>query len=359
LRRRHFAAFAPHCPRCAADGAGRHRLVLADIRAEHDGDIRAGILHCPRAACRHEYPIIDGIPLILPGLRALLAERGIEVMLRDDLDETLESLLGDAIGPASWFDTLRQTLSTYAWDGWADLDPAEAPEQDVRPGAARRCLARLLDLAGPGEAARVLDLGCGAGRTAFDLAAAAPAALVLGIDLNLALLRLAQGALGGSIAYPRRRIGLVYDRRRFAVDLPDAGRVDFWACDALALPFAPGIADLAAALNLLDCVAEPRRLLAGMAEALAPGGRLLLATPYDWSTRATPVETWIGGHSQRAGHQGAAEPFLRALLTEGAHPQSVPGLALLAEEAGFPWQTRLHDRATVSYRSHLLALRRG
>lgn len=358
MRRRHFAAFRPHCPRCAADGAGRHPLVLADIRDERDGDIRAGILHCPRPECRLEYPVIDGIPLILPDLRALLAERGIELMLRSDLDEALESLLGDAIGPASWFDTLRQTLSTYAWDGWADLDPAEAPAPEVRPGAVRRCLARLLDLAGPGGAtARVLDLGCGAGRTAFDLAAAAPDALVLGIDLNLALLRLAQSALGGGIAYPRRRIGLVYDRRRFAVSLQGAERVDFWACDALALPFAPGVADLVAALNLLDCVAEPPRLLAEMAQALAPGGRMLLATPYDWSSRATPVETWIGGHSQRAGHRGAAEPFLHSLLTEGAHPRSVPGLALLAEEASFAWQTRLHDRAAVAYRSHLLALR--
>ena len=357
MRRRHFAAFAPHCPHCAGADAGRHALVLADIRAEQDEDVLAGILHCP--SCQFEYPIIDGIPLILPGLRTLLAERGIELMLREDLDPVLESLLGDAIGPGSWFEALRQTLSTYAWDGWADLDPAEAAADDPVPGAVRRCLARLLDLAGPGAARLVLDLGCGAGRTAFDLAAHAPDALVLGLDMNLALLRLAQGALRGTVSYPRRRIGLVHDRRRFAVDLPGAERVDFWACDAAALPFAPGLADLVAALNLLDCVAEPARLLAGMAAALAQGGRLLLATPYDWSTRATPVETWIGGHSQRGPQRGAAEPFLHALLTEGAHPQSVPGLAVQGEDAAFPWHTRLHERAAVRYRSHLLALRRS
>ena len=360
MRRRHFAAFQPHCPRCAADGAGRHPLVLADIRAERDGDILAGILHCPRPDCRHEYPIIDGIPLILPGLRTLLAERGVELMVRDDLDPVLESLLGDAIGPGSWFDTLRQTLSTYAWDGWADCDPAEPPASDAPPGAARRCLARLLALAGPVTGARrVLDLGCAAGRSSFDLAAAAPDALVLGLDMNLALLRLAQGAARRrEISYPRRRIGVVHDRRRFAVDPPGAERVDFWACDATALPFAPGIADVVLALNLLDCVAEPARLLAAMAAALADGGRLLLATPYDWNTRATPMETWIGGHSQRGPDGGAGEPFLRTLLTEGAHPHAVPGLGLLGEDTAFPWHTRLHDRAAVRYATHLLALRR-
>ena len=298
--------------------------------------------------------------MIVPEVRKLLTERGIELLLRNDLDPVLESLLGDAMGPDGWFDAMRQTISSFAWDGWAGLDPDEAPVEDGPvPGAVCRCLDRLLMMAGPVDVvARALDVGCGAGRSAFTLAERHSRALVLGIDMNLGLLRLAHGAAYGTVSYPRRRIGLVYERRRFAVSLPGAERVDFWACDALALPFAGATADLVAALNVLDCVAEPRRLLAGLAEVLRSDGRLLLATPYDWSTRATPVETWIGGHSQRAAHRGGAEPFLRALLTQGEHPQSVAGLRLLDETAAWPWQTRLHDRSTVSYRSHLLALAR-
>jgi SAM-dependent methyltransferase len=376
VRRGHFAAFAPHCPHCAGVGAGRHVLVLAEVRAERADEVISGILHCPNPSCQHEYPIIDGIPVIVPELRTLLAERGIELLLRDDIDPLLESLLGDAMGPGGWFDVMRQTASSYAWDGWADLDPDEPPAGDGPtgdgptrggptgggpvPGAVRRCLARLLDMAGPiDRVERALDIGCGAGRTAFTLAERHPRALVLGIDMNLGLLRLAHDAAHGTVSYPRRRIGLVYDRRCFAVSLIGVERVDFWACDALALPFAAASADLVAALNVLDCVAEPRRLLAGLAEVLRSDGRLLLATPYDWSTRATPVETWIGGHSQRAAHRGAAEPFLRALLSAGEHPQSVPGLRLLDEMQSWPWHTRLHDRSTVSYRSHLLALARS
>ncbi len=377
MRRGHFAAFAPHCPHCAREGAGRHVLVLAEIRAERADEVIAGILHCPNPRCQLEYPIIDGIPVIVADLRPLLAERGLELLLRDDVDPVLESMLGDAMGPGGWFDVLRQTMSSYAWDGWADLDPREAPgeaanedrgaasaeDQDEvtgpTPGAARRCLDRLLDMAGPiDDVTRALDVGCAAGRSSFTLAERHSSALVLGIDLNLALLRLAQGALHGSVSYPRRRIGVVYDRRRFAVSPVGAERVDFWACDATALPFAAATTDMVAALNVLDCVAEPRRLLASLADVLRQDGRLLLATPYDWSTRATPMETWIGGHSQRAAHRGAAEPFLRALVTAGEHPQSVAGLRVLAETAAWPWQSRLHDRSTVSYRSHLLALAR-
>jgi SAM-dependent methyltransferase/uncharacterized protein YbaR (Trm112 family) len=359
VRRRHFAAFAPHCPNCVAGTANRHALELTYVGAENDDDVLAGILLCSNPACRHEYPIIDGIPIIVPTLGPLLAERGIELLLRDNLDPALESLIGDAIGPGTWFDALRQTVSTYAWDGWADLDPEEAPASGAAPGAALRCLARLLELAGEAPASRALDLGCGAGRTSFALAEKHPGALVLGIDIGLALLRLARGAASGRVSYARRRIGLVYDRRAFAVAPPGAGRVDFWACDALALPFAAGAADLVVALNLLDCVASPQRLLAGMAEALAPGGRLLLATPYDWAAHATPPAAWIGGHSQRAADGGAAEPFLRALLREGAHPQSVAGLRVLGEDTAWPWQTRLHDRSTVQYASHLLALQKA
>jgi len=363
LRLTHFRAFRPCCPVCAAAGRPDRTLRLAQTFARTDEEIVSGMLHCPDPSCLHEYPILDRVPVIVPDLRRVLSARAAEILLRTDLDPAQESLLGDALGPENWFDTLRQTVSTYAWDAFADLDPQEFSGEPPRPGAARRCLERLLALAAPlpetrmPETGLVVDLGCAAGRTSFALADLMPDSLVLGIDLGIALLRLAQAAAQGGVSYSRRRTGLVYDRRSFAVSLAGAERTDFWACDALALPFAPGIASVVVALNLLDCVDDPRGLLAAVAALLRAGGRLLLATPFDWSSRATPVERWIGGHSQRADHGGAAESFLRTLVTEGAHPQSVRGLRIVGE-ADFPWQTRLHDRGAVSYRTFLMALDR-
>ena len=356
MRRSHFAAWAPHCPVCARRTGASPALGLAAGAREQDGDVSAGILVCGDAACRQEYPIVDGIPIIMPDLRRHLGERAIEMLLRDDLDPAVLSLLGDAIGPDTWFDIIRQGVSTYGWDAYADLDPAEEERAPV-PGAARRCLAQLLQLAQPWRplgAGLVLDLGCAAGRTSFELAAAT-GGLVLGIDSNLALLRLARRvAQSGTVRYPRRRIGAVYDDRCFQADLPARSQVDFWACDVAALPIA-GPCDAAVALNLLDCVADPVQLLAGMAALLAPGGVLLLATPFDWSLRATPFEGWIGGHSQRGPGDGAAEPLLRSLVTEGAHPRAVAGLRI-AGSADCDWHTRLHDRSAVAYRSHAIAL---
>ena len=360
MRRSHFEAFAPVCPVCARQGRAGRALVLAVQCSSTADDVEAGILHCSEPICRHEYPIVDGVPVIVPDLARLMTARGVELLVRNDLDPALESLLGDAIGPDSWFDAMRQSQSTYGWDAYADLDPGELPH-DAVPGAARRCLAQLLAMASPpqaGQQRRVVDLGCAAGRTSFELAAGHQGALVLGIDTNLGLLRMAAGAVRGQVSYPRRRVGLVYDRRRFAVAFAGAGRVDFWAADAMALPLPQHCADLVVALNLLDCVADPAGLLAAMAGLLAPDGRLLLACPYDWSTRATPPAAWIGGHSQRADHAGAAEDFLRRLLT-GDHPRAVQGLRLLAEEQHWLWHTRLHARSLLQYSTHLLALARG
>src|SRR5690606_26253462 len=123
-------------------------------------------------------------------------------------------------------------------------------------------LERGLELAGPLPEGSTLDVGCSMGRPAFELAERR-AGLVLGVDLNFAMLRVASRALREGVArYPRRRVGLVYDRREVPLSFPGAERVDFWACDALALPFADDTFALATSFNVLDCVVDPRDHLA-------------------------------------------------------------------------------------------------
>ena len=107
----------------------------------------------------------------------------------------------------------------------------------------------------------IIDTGCSVGRSSFELARRSKD-LVLGVDLNFAMLRVASEVLRhGTVRYPRRRAGLVYERREIPVSLEGSERVDFWACDAAALPFPPGTFVLALNLNVLDCVYGPRDLL--------------------------------------------------------------------------------------------------
>ncbi|MFT5429596.1 MAG: SAM-dependent methyltransferase [Myxococcota bacterium] len=369
MRREHLEAFAPVCPRCRADFHRDNPVRLARVGLEANGHIVDGALHCTDSGCLMEYPIIDGIPLLVNNLRRFISDNFAHLMWRDDLSDIMESMVGDAVGPNAVYNSTRQYLSSYTWDHYADLDPNE-PARPGDTGSTDRgsrgrssgvvdCLEAGLSLHGVAPEGPSLDCGCSVGRTTFELAARS-GGLALGIDLNLAMLRLATRVLrDGVVSYPRRRVGLVYDRHRFAVDFDSADRVDFWCCDATALPLAAGSVKTLVGLNVLDCVTSPLELLQCVSRTLAPGGRAVLATPYDWSPGATAVESWIGGHSQRGTHHGATEPLLQLLLTPGAHPQSIQGLTIQAENLDVPWSVRLHDRSTMQYTAHVLALVRG
>lgn len=357
MRRRHFEALRPHCPICRRDTGEERPLSLAPaIRSEGDVIVE-GVLLCPGPTCQREYPILDGIPIIVANLRELLADNVLQVMMRDDLSDTIESILGDCSGPASLFDGIRHQLSCYARDHYGLHDPAE-PETEPRPGAAVRVLEQGLALGATMPEGPIVDIGCSVGGTTFALAERT-GRLVVGVDLNLAMLRIAAAALvRGEVAYPRKRAGVVYDKRRFPVRFACADNVDFWACDAAALPFSGGSFALAAMLNVLDCARAPREVLVEAARVLAPAAPAVICSPYDWSAAATPIETWLGGHSQRGPAHGDGATVLRALLTPGGHPAVVPGLRLTAEIDEVPWHVRIHDRSAVTYAVHLVLARK-
>ncbi|MGE0709555.1 MAG: methyltransferase domain-containing protein [Planctomycetota bacterium] len=365
MRREHLEALRPLCPRCRAEGR-EHPLALAAVHEEQGEHVVQGLLACSGEGCWQEYPILDGVPLIVADVRGFVSGQAASILLRQDLHPALAGLVGDACGPGSHYDVVRQHLSNYAWDHYASFDPEERPEGEGAgaepPGSVVRVLERGLALAGEAALGPVLDAGCAVGRVSFELAARRPGELVLGVDLNYPMLRLAARALReGVVRYQRRRVGLVYDPRQAPLPYaPEArARVDFWALDASALPFAAGSFALATSLNLLDCLADPLGHLSSLVHTLRPGGRALLATPHDWSASATAVEAWVGGHSQRGPTEGASEPLLRALLTPGQHPAAVAGLEIVAEDPDVPWQVRLHARSRARYRAQLLALARA
>ena len=115
---------------------------------------------------------------------------------------------------------------------------------------------------------------------------------------------------------------------------------------------------LAVNMNVLDCVYSPREMLLSIARTLKADGRLVLSCPYDWSAGATPLEAWMGGHSQRSPAAGSSAAMVRSLLTPGANSSSINDLTLTAELDQLPWHVRLHDRSIVSYLAHLVVATR-
>jgi SAM-dependent methyltransferase len=301
--------------------------------------------------------VVDGIPLLIANLRQYVADNPLRLLARDDLSALLESVVGDCCGAGSDYDQVRQQVSTYAWEHYGDLDPDEALGEP-RPGTTLAALTTGCGLAEPVPAGPVLEVGCAVGRGSFALAERT-GELVLGVDLHFPMLRLAAGVLReGTVRYARRRVGLVYDRREFPARFDHRENVDFWACDAAALPFAPGTFSLAVALNLLDSIYAPRELLGSIARVLVEGGKAVLSCPYDWAPGATPLEGWLGGHSQRSPSDGSSEAVVRALLTPGSSSTSVDGLRICAERDDLPWHLRLHGRSTMTYRLHLMVATR-
>lgn len=331
MRRGHLEAFAPICPVCATSG------VQSPLRLEHvvreDGEhVVEGLLGCASPTCLREYPILDGIPLLVADLRGHVGANPLAFLERDDLSPVLESVLADCAGAGSPWDQLRARRASYLHAHW------------VAPEGFLGLLGTGARLAPPRGLA--LDVGCAVGRGTFALAEAG-AERVLGIDLDFSMLRFAARALRtGRLRVGVRRVGLVYDPRDLALDLPGADRVDFWMADALALPFVAASVDHVSSMNLLDCLQSPAAHVASVAALLRPGGTALFATPHDWSAY-TPIEGWIGGHSQRGPDRGASEPRLRALLAES-------GLRLTGE-ADADWLLRLHDRAEMRYRVQLVS----
>jgi SAM-dependent methyltransferase len=291
--------------------------------------------------------------VIVPDVVAYLGSMAAQVLARNDLPEGITSLLGDALGSGCEFDQTRQQLSIYCDAHFGDLDPKVPPSAG---SAIVRSIASSLPQLEPGSPA--IDLGCSVGRASFELARHT-GGLVLGVDLNFAMLRIAQRVLRrGQLQYDRRRVGLVYDRQDYVVKPDHADAVDFWACDLLALPFPDGAFACALGLNVLDCVSSPLSLLEELARLLQPGSHALLSTPYDWSAAATPAAAWLGGHSQRGPGAGASEAVLRALLGSGGGSGNVEGLVLERELADGHWSLRLNVRARMQYETHQFLIRR-
>ncbi len=298
------------------------------------------------------------MPVIVPELRAYISQNVFPIMCRDDLTDTMESLLGDCFGPGSVFDSQRQHISTYAFDHYGDLDTEQTAGSSVLPGSIVKLLNQSLSLVDRKVRGPVIDIGCSVGRTSFELAQKSED-IVLGIDMNFAMLKTAAVLLEkGYVSFPKRHVGVTYERREFPAVFEKTENLDFWVCDAAALPFPDEAFSTGVSLNVLDCMPSPYDHLKELARILKTGGEAVLSTPYDWTPNATPIESWIGGHSQRSENKGASDAMLRSMFAGGGHPSAFEELKLTAEKE-IPWTLRLHDRSSMEYLVHMIAIRKS
>lgn len=356
MRLGHFRGLAPRCPRCLAawrqqpgrDAPGA--LVLGgDAGMAGDADeVLAGMLTCPD--CGGSYPILQGLPVLVLEPERFIADHLVYFLLPQALPDDLEAWMARAFADTGWFAAMQRHCSTYGFDHYGDCDAGDTGDWGAAvPGSVTRCLAAGLHGVTRLPLGPVLDAGCAAGRSSFALAERT-AAPVLGIDLNVPLLRLARQALhDGTVAYPLRAIGNSYLGRTVAFAPACRERVDFWVADAHHPPFLPAGFGCLAALNLVDCLEKPAEALRALRTLVTDDGLAVICHPYDWGETVTPAAAWIGGGAIGPVSAGGAEADLRRCLAE-------TGWRIVHEVLRHPWQVRLHRRAVVHYDSHVLRL---
>ena len=192
---------------------------------------------------------------------------------------------------------LQRRVQRYGWD-LAAPDYDRLWQEQLRP--ARTALVSRI---APREGERVLDVACGSGLLAVDVAAAVgPSGCVVGVDLSAAMIDIA--------------------RRRAAAR--GVGNAAFERMDAESLALPDASFDVVVCSFGLMYMPDPRRALREMARVLRPDGRLAVVVWGDrrrcgWSPVLSIVEAEV---------TSAVCPLFFALGNEGA-------LGLACTAAGF------------------------
>ena len=325
------------CPGCRTRTADR-----IDVRTLDPSGPLGDVLSC---ACGRRYPVIDGVPIVMADPAAYLRAEMATVVERELSPEVVALLVGDGPDDAP-YPRLAEHLSIYLDAHWGDR--ATPPPDGPGAGLAVQAMVDKIAARAAAPVGLAVELGCSTGRIVAELARGADQ--VAGLDLHFGAVRRARRLLDGErVDYPRRMIGRRYAAASVAAgdrSVPAARRL--LVCgDALDPPLVPGAFDRVVALNLLDSVANPRQLLAVLDGLCAPGGELILSSPYAWQSSVMADAERLGG----------ADPAvdLAALLRDGTQ---LSARYRIEDEAELPWTLRRDARSCATYAIHYLRARK-
>ncbi len=274
-----------------------------------------------------------------------------------DIDAAIAWL--ESMGSDSMAASAARRIATYVWSHFRDRMPAELTPSFIGDAPLPVLLAQLAG--GPCQTALVM--GIGAGRLPLELAALG-AEVVVALDLDPMFVAFAQDLARDHCAtLPIPQGAVRWTRASFELPprLAEASRRVVPLCaDALDPPLPHRSFDLVVLPNLLDNISDPLALLAEAHALTAPGGRLVIATPFAWQRNVTPP-------AARLEAQPWCDPTGVARCLDG--PETLVGLLTgelrsplgfrmhLERSAVLPWHLRLHARQFNTFECHAYVFR--
>ncbi|XP_033733855.1 uncharacterized protein LOC117322994 [Pecten maximus] len=149
---------------------------------------------------------------------------------------------------------------------------------------------------------RALDIGCAVGRSSFELARKFKE--VIGIDYS-------QSFVDACIHMRdlQERVYFVQDEGQLSTphlakvaDDIDRSRTSFQQGDACDLARDLGQFGCVLAANLICRLHQPFNFLRRLKELVAPGGILVITSPYTWLQEFTDKSVWLGGYNDKDGN---------------------------------------------------------
>lgn len=313
------------CPGCRTLSGDR-----LDVRTL---DAVGDVLAC---ACGRRYPVVDGVPIVMKDPSAYVRAEIATIVERDLSPEVAALLVEDGPDDAS-YPRMLEHLSIYLDAHWGDrATPAPDPGYALAPLVER--------IAARPSVALAVELGCSVGRVLAEL----PAERAIGIDMHAGALRRARRLLAGEpVDYARRVIGRHYEPAAIAAPPARSGR-GVVCSDVLDPPLLPEAFDRVVALNMLDSVPHPLQLLMVIDGLCAPGGEIILASPYQWQSSVMAEHERFGG----------ADPAA-ALVAALAGGEGLRHPYVIEDAAEITWTLRRDARCAVRYRTHYLRARKG
>jgi uncharacterized protein YbaR (Trm112 family)/2-polyprenyl-3-methyl-5-hydroxy-6-metoxy-1,4-benzoquinol methylase len=286
------------CPECTDEEIS----LELHVKKTQEDDVIEGELLC--AACKRQYPIADGIAVVLPQASMAIIET------------------------SNGYNS-RSMLSSYLWSHYCDFfeDPDSTEAYQVWSSHFK---------ADGGDA---LDIGCAVGRLSFELSKTHSHAI--GIDTSISFIQKARELLNARrLDFDLIVEGHICENRTSSLDESwNYDNTEFLVADALALPFPASRFTTVTSINILEKVPLPLKHLKDINRVLRKENSMFVfSDPFSWDEQVTKTEHWIGGSSNGYKFSGRGIDNMHRLF-KGADGIFDPPLQI-AGEGKVSWKIR-------------------